>query len=196
MAALLGGAGLAYAVGLSRAWATAGRGRIVRVSQVRSFVAAQTVLAVALLSPLASAAHESLTAHMTQHVPLLVVAAPLLALGAPLPTVLWAFPTAWRERALGTWRVARRSHRSRWAVWVGAALVGQSIVMLAWHVPALYEASTRHRGPTRPPARELRDDGHRVRVGGRRGLLPPPGMAPPSPCCLPPPCPGACSVPG
>ena len=92
-AATLGGAGLAYAVGLSRMWDSAGRGRLVRASQARNFVAAQVVLAAALLMP-----HGSLTAHMVQHVLLLVVAAPLLAMGAPLPTMLWALPARRRTR--------------------------------------------------------------------------------------------------
>jgi putative membrane protein len=129
-AAMLGAVGLAYAVGLSR--------RPVRRSQVRNFVAAQAVLAVALVMP-----HGSLTAHMVQHVLLLVVAAPLLAMGAPLPTILWALPARRRESALGWWRTSLRDHARRWAVWVGAALVAQSVVMLAWHTPALYEAALR-----------------------------------------------------
>ena len=80
--AMLAGLASAYALGLSRVWASAGRGRLVRDSQVRNFVAASAALAVALLSPLATAAEDSLTAHMVQHVLLMVVAAPLLALGA------------------------------------------------------------------------------------------------------------------
>lgn len=125
------GLGAAYAVGLSR-----GRGR--RGSQVRCFAAALAVLAVALLPPLATSAHDSLTAHMVQHVLLLVVAAPLLALGAPLPTLVWALPGPWREAGLRIWRAALRSHGRRWASWAAVTLLAQSLVMLAWHAPALY----------------------------------------------------------
>ena len=130
LAAALGMSGLLYAVGLSRMPRSAGR--------VRNFVAAQVVLAFALAMP-----HGSLTAHMVQHVLLLVVAAPLLASGAPLPTMLWALPRRWRERALGLWRAVLRSHVRSWALWVGAALVVQSVVMLGWHAPSLYEAAVR-----------------------------------------------------
>ncbi len=136
---MLGGAGLAYAVGLSRMWDSAGRGRLVRVSQVRNFVIAQVVLVAALAMP-----HGSLTAHMVQHVLLLVVAAPLLAMGAPLPTMLWALPERRRERALGLWRASVQSHARTWTLWVSAALVAQSVVMLAWHAPFLYEAALSH----------------------------------------------------
>jgi putative membrane protein len=141
---MLAGLASAYALGLSRVWASAGRGRLVRESQVRNFVAASAVLAVALLSPLATAAEDSLTAHMVQHVLLMVVAAPLLALGAPLPTLLWALPAKWRERSLAVWRRAMRSHGRMWAAWVGGALLAQTVVMLGWHAPVLYRSALHH----------------------------------------------------
>jgi putative membrane protein len=128
------GLGAAYVVGLSR-----GGRRHVRDRQVRCFAGALAVLAVALLPPVATSTHDSLTAHMVQHVLLLVVAAPLLALGAPLPTLLWALPARWRERGLRLWRVAMRSHGRRWAAWAAVTLVAQSLVMLVWHAPVLYE---------------------------------------------------------
>jgi cytochrome c oxidase assembly factor CtaG len=131
--ATLAAVGVAYAVGVSRMAKPRSR-------DVRNFVAAYVVLAVALVMP-----HGSLTAHMVQHVLLLVVAAPLLASGAPLPTLLWALPAGvQRARALGVWRACVRSHGRRWAVWAGAALVAQGAVMLAWHTPALYGAAVRH----------------------------------------------------
>jgi putative membrane protein len=136
--------GAVYAIGVSRAWGAAGRGRLVRVSQVRTFAAGAVVLAVALLPPLAASADESLTAHMVQHVLLLVVAAPLLALGAPLPALLWALPVAARERGLAVWRAMLRSHSRNWAAWAIVALAAQSIVMLLWHVPVLYRAAVHH----------------------------------------------------
>ena len=136
--------GAAYAVGVSRAWRTAGRRRLVRVSQVRSFGAGVVVLAVALLPPLATSAHDSLTAHMVQHVLLLVVVAPLLALGAPLPVLLWALPVGARERALALWRAMLRSHARSWGAWATVALLAQSVVMLVWHAPVLYRAAVHH----------------------------------------------------
>src|SRR5215212_7343909 len=113
---MFGGAGLAYAVGLSRMWGSAGRGRLVRVSQARNFVVAQVVVAAALAMP-----HGSLTAHMVQHVLLLMVAAPLLAMGAPLPTMLWALPDRRREWAIRLWRAAVQGQARKWALWVSAA---------------------------------------------------------------------------
>jgi putative membrane protein len=125
-------------------WASAGRGRLVRESQPRLFVAGLAVLAVALLPPLATAAHDSLTAHMVQHVLLMVVAAPLLAVGAPLPTLLWALPAGARQAALPVWRAAMRSHGRAWAGWIAVTLLAQAVVMLAWHAPSLYDAALHH----------------------------------------------------
>jgi putative membrane protein len=116
----------------------------VRVSQVRSFAAAELALTVALLPPLATSAHVSLTSHMVQHVLLLVVAAPLLAVGAPLPAILWALPVAWRERGLAMWRAALRSHNRSWGAWAAATLVAQGMVMLVWHAPVLYRGALHH----------------------------------------------------
>jgi len=135
-----------YAFGLSQAWAAAGRGRLVRGSQAGVFAAGTLALAVALLPPLESRTAHSLTAHMTQHVLLLVVAAPLLALGAPLPTLLWALPERSRLRANAAWRRLLRSHTAHWLAWAGGALAVESLVMVAWHLPVAYEGALRHHG--------------------------------------------------
>ncbi|MEN3316038.1 MAG: hypothetical protein V7605_2272 [Acidimicrobiaceae bacterium] len=140
LAALAG----AYALGLSRAWAAAGRGRLVRASQAGLFAAGVVALGVALLPPLSGRTDHSLTAHMIQHVLLLVVAAPLLALGAPLPTLVWALPQRWRPPASAVWRRLLRSHSAHWLAWAGGALVVESVVMAAWHLPVVYRAALHH----------------------------------------------------
>ncbi|MGI9032827.1 MAG: cytochrome c oxidase assembly protein [Acidimicrobiales bacterium] len=136
----------AYVLGLSRAWAAAGRGRLVRTSQALVFAGGMIALALALLPPLETRTDHSLTAHMIQHVLLLVVAAPLLALGAPLPTLIWALPERLRPRASAAWRRLLRSHSAHWLVWAGGALVAESLVMVAWHLPVAYRAALHHDG--------------------------------------------------
>lgn len=69
----------------------------------RSFVAGLAALAVALVSPLDALAGSLASAHMVQHILLLLVAAPLLALSAPSSTLLRGSPVALR-RASGRWR--------------------------------------------------------------------------------------------
>jgi putative membrane protein len=127
----------AYGLGASRA---GGRGRLVTPGRTGCFAAAMVTLAVALLPPLAERADAGLVAHMVQHVLLLVVAAPLLALAAPVPTLLRALPSTVDRR----WRRLLRSHARRWLAWVAITLVVSSAVMVAWHMPVLYEAALHH----------------------------------------------------
>ncbi|MFN2608926.1 MAG: cytochrome c oxidase assembly protein [Acidimicrobiales bacterium] len=141
MIVLLVGAGGAYALGFRR---VAARGRLATKSQARCFAVALVVLAVVLLPPFDGRADHSLTAHMVQHVALLVVAAPLLAMGAPLPTLLWALPERWRAGALGAWRRLLAAHARRWPLWAGACLMVESAAMWAWHAPVLYGAALHH----------------------------------------------------
>ena len=139
---MVAGAGGAYLVGLRRLWATAGRARLVHPGQAAAWLGGLVVVAVALLPPIGAAAGERLSAHMVQHVLLVGVASPLLALGAPLPTLLWALPPRWRRGLLPWWRRAATSRAgARWARWTAATLVLQVGVLWAWHVPALYQAA-------------------------------------------------------
>ena len=84
-------------------------------------------LAVAFVGPLDVAAHTNLTAHMAQHVVLLTVAAPLLAVG--LGPVLPDLPGS--RRGLG------------WLGWTVFAVIFQTGVMWAWHAPWLFQLALR-----------------------------------------------------
>lgn len=105
------------------------------------FTAGLAAVAVAVLPPLDGAAERSLTAHMVQHVVLIVVAAPLLAIGTPVPALLRVLPAGMGRQATTAWRRALISRDRYWATWAVAALVVQSAVMWAWHAPVLYEAA-------------------------------------------------------
>ena len=134
----------AYGVGLHRIWRGAGPGSLVRRGQVWSFAGGMAAVAVAMAPPLDSAVDRSLTVHMVQHVVLLSVAAPLLALGAPLPTLLWALPAGRRGSGMRLWRRALAAqHGAQWFAWVAGAVVLQSVVMWAWHAPPLFGAALR-----------------------------------------------------
>jgi putative membrane protein len=132
-------AGALYALGLGRLWRSAGRA--VRAREAWCFLAGVCVLAAALASPLHSLGGTLFVAHMTQHMLLMVVAAPLMVLGAPGLTALWAAPAAVRRRigaALrspwlrGPWR-AVSAPAAAWAIHAAA--------LWLWHAPALYERS-------------------------------------------------------
>ena len=133
-----------YALGVRALWRRAGVGHGVRRWQAACFGAGLATLAVALLSPLDALAEALFSAHMVQHLLLLVVAAPLLALGEPLLPAMWALPVRWRH-GLGQWWLscvpARRAVRGATGplgVWLA-----QLAVLWFWHLPGPYLAALR-----------------------------------------------------
>ncbi|HET6522434.1 MAG TPA: cytochrome c oxidase assembly protein [Geminicoccaceae bacterium] len=133
--------GWLYGRGLAALWSRAGALRGVGPWQVASFAAGWVALAVALVSPLDGMAGALASAHMVQHMILLVVAPPLLLLGNPAVPMLWALPASWRG-ALG--RLPRRGPLA--LAWdglsrpmVAAALYGAAIWI--WHLPGPYQAA-------------------------------------------------------
>lgn len=106
-----------------------------------AFCAGLAVVVLVLLPPVDARADDSFVLHMGQHLVLMNVAAPLLALGAPGLPVLLALPRRWRRpvhlaRALPPVRAAR----TLFAPPATAVLVS-ALVVAAWHVPAFYDAA-------------------------------------------------------
>jgi cytochrome c oxidase assembly factor CtaG len=101
-------------------------------------------LALALLSPLDGLAGVLLSAHMLQHVLLMLVAAPLLAWAAPLGRVLLGLPLGLGRR-LGAWwgRAPRARQAWRALTLPGMAWAVHALALWAWHVPAAYQAALR-----------------------------------------------------
>lgn len=109
--------------------------------RVLSFVVALAAVVVALLSPLEKAAETYFSAHMVQHMLLIAVAAPLLAVGAPgLPLMLAAPPRLRRWLGGHQYRL-----RTSWPVRVLALPVTAWFlhigVLWAWHMPAAFDAA-------------------------------------------------------
>ena len=128
-------AGFWYAVRAARR-----RGGTVSVSRVRYFCAALVIMALALLSPIATLSEERFSVHMVEHLLLLFGTAPLLALSAPVTLALQAAPSDVRRsvllRALNSRPVKALSHPVlSWVVFAG--------VMYASHFSALYDAALR-----------------------------------------------------
>jgi cytochrome c oxidase assembly factor CtaG len=135
---LLYGAGF-YAAGILRLWSRAGPGAGVTYRQVSAFAGALLVLSVALVSPLDTLAAVLFSAHMIQHLLLVLVAAPLLVGSLAGFVGLWALPPGAR-RSIG--RLGKRLHPAwrhlsrppvAWSIQVGT--------LWAWHIPALYSAA-------------------------------------------------------
>lgn len=100
--------------------------------EVGAFLAGVAVLALATLGPLAEwAEHVALSAHMVQHLLLMLVAPVLLLLGTPA----WLLRRLARAPGLG--RLGARLTRPVLAFGLASA------VQVAWHVPLAFEAALR-----------------------------------------------------
>ncbi|MFL5518125.1 MAG: cytochrome c oxidase assembly protein, partial [Gemmatimonadales bacterium] len=139
----LAAAGLIYGLGRRRLRARTRDGRAASRWEAASFWVGWAVLALALLSPIHQMGEALFSAHMVQHELLMAVAAPLLVLGRPLLPWLWALAPESRQVAGSVTRSTpvRRS----WAVLtrLDVATALQTLVILAWHVPALFQRSVR-----------------------------------------------------
>lgn len=140
----LGIAALLYAFGFRRLAAGPGKETVARTAQAASFAAALIVILAALVSPLDDWADASFAAHMGQHLLLIVVAAPLLALSRAPIVMLSAFDVQGRRGlavagARSGWNACARALARpvpAWAVFVG--------VFLFWHMPAAFSWARRH----------------------------------------------------
>jgi putative membrane protein len=123
-----------------RAWGhTATRARGGRRRDSVAFWSGWGALGVALISPVHALGTVLFATHMIQHEMLMLVAAPLLVLGRPLPLFLRALPLPWR-RQLGT---AGKSLRDSWRVLPHPliAWVLHAAALWVWHIPRLFQAT-------------------------------------------------------
>jgi putative membrane protein len=133
----LGLAVFGYGYGLYRLRAHA-RSRIFGGLRIASFIAGIATLFVALISPLDALDDQLFSAHMTQHLLLIMVAAPFLVYGRPAMAFLWAFPMSVRRLIGGLWvgRGLRRGVRALMSPLVVWLLC--SVVLWFWHLPRPY----------------------------------------------------------
>jgi putative membrane protein len=132
---------LLYGAGLIAVWRQAGRGRGVARWRACSFSAGLLTIVIALISPVAWLSEILFSVHMTQHMLLMLVAAPLMMFGQPLLVCLWALRPAQRARVM---RAVRTPAATRaWHGMTGAltVFVLQAVALWVWHIPALYEAA-------------------------------------------------------
>jgi len=136
-------AALLYARGMNR---RAGRRRRAR-AEAGLFAAGLGALVLALTPPLTSLAEELFWAHMSQHVLILAVAPPLILLGRPWSTIWRALPLRARRTTThglvhGSWATPLRGAAPRLTA-PPVALVLFCGVLVAWHIPPLYDATLR-----------------------------------------------------
>jgi putative membrane protein len=140
----IGLAAAVYARGVRALWQRAGRGRGTSVRQVAAYAAGLVALLGALASPLDPLSSALLSAHMLQHLLLILVAAPLLCLGWSPSIALWALPDASR-RAVGSWWRRAVTLRRGWRALSRPAVAWalHALAVWAWHLPPLYQGALR-----------------------------------------------------
>jgi putative membrane protein len=127
----LGLSGWLYLRGIRVIHARTGQLRHEHWRRAMCFGSGWLALFTALISPLEQLSSALLTAHMIQHVLLMVVAAPLLAFSQPLGPLLLGLPGTLEQR-LGRW-------------WGRSTLLpGFWRFLWIWHIPSLYEAAVRN----------------------------------------------------
>lgn len=137
---------LAYGAGLVRLFRRLGGMRLIGWREAAAYAAGLVTLAIALVSPLDSIAGQLFWVHMTQHLLLMLVAAPLLVVGRPAVAFLWAFGPRGRKQIGMLWsRVGLRRGVDAlmhpiavWVLFCGA--------FVFWHFPGPYQAALRDEG--------------------------------------------------
>jgi cytochrome c oxidase assembly factor CtaG len=130
-----------YVRGLRRMWREPGAGHGVKSWEAWCYAGGWFALFVALVSPLHPWGAVLLSAHMTQHEILMLVAAPLVVLGRPILVYLHALPRDW---AAGLGRASNHpAWRSTWGAISNplAAFLIHSVLLWVWHAPALFNAT-------------------------------------------------------
>lgn len=128
-----------YVTGVRSLWRSAGSGQVVTRAQVAAFLGGVGAVFIALISPLDALSGVLFSAHMSQHLLLTLVAAPLFAVAAPLQGMAWGLPTRLRRRASRLQGGLRRALQRPALPALGLALF--TAVFTLWHIPALYDAA-------------------------------------------------------
>jgi putative membrane protein len=139
--------GLALAAGLyARGWVRLRRrgrgGRALRPWRAWCFGGGLLAVAVALLSPIATFDSLFMFMHMIQHLLLVMIAAPLIWLGAPLLPMLWAFDRKTRRGLGSLMHPTSRVHAVfHFLTRPSVALPILVLTIIAWHYPPFYDAA-------------------------------------------------------
>ncbi|MBA2556395.1 MAG: cytochrome c oxidase assembly protein, partial [Chloroflexi bacterium] len=112
------------------------------VLRARCFWAAMAAVAVALVSPVDRMSTALASAHMVQHVLLVLVAAPLLALSAPASTLLRGSPLVVRQSpGVLRRRLARGASTAALLRQPGAVWLAHVATLWFWHAAVPYDAA-------------------------------------------------------
>lgn len=143
----LGLAGWLYAQGMRRLRQEGNWRRALGLARPLSFAAGMVALGIALLSPLDALAAQLFSAHMTQHLLLMLVAPPLLVWSRPVFVWLWAFPLERRRRIGRFWTHTRALHGAHaFLMRPTVAWLLASFALWFWHIPGPYNLALANEG--------------------------------------------------
>lgn len=134
-----------FGLGWSRMRARRSGGRSVERWRAALFVAGMVALGLVLLPPFDDLADHYFSAHMAQHLVLLVVAPPMLAASQAQLVLLQAFPLALRRRlgrAIARMPGLRFASHHASAIWF--VCLSSIAVLWFWHLPQVYDWARRH----------------------------------------------------
>lgn len=135
--ALLVASGTLYALGIRRIWRRGPR-RVLPPARAGCFALGLLVVAAALVGPLDATADTRFSAHMVQHALLILVAAPLFALGTPITVLVLSLSASARRRT--TTRLLR-SRVGKLVLSPMFALAAFVLVLWGTHLPSVYDAA-------------------------------------------------------
>jgi cytochrome c oxidase assembly factor CtaG/cytochrome c2 len=132
-----------YLIGMAR-MGREQRGKILGRWRALSFLTGIAVLLLALESPLDEVADDLFSAHMFQHMLLLLVIPPLLVAGRPVITWLWAFNLDARRAVVRGW--TRAGLQSLFRVLMRPLVVWLllTVALCFWHLPGPYGWALQH----------------------------------------------------
>ncbi len=114
------------------------REQVAPAGRIALFVIGLITLVLTLESPLDALSDRLFSAHMVQHLVLILVAPPLFIFSRSVPVFLWGMPSRWRRAMLSSWRHG-------WLGTVFRLLLHPLLVWIAfcggfifWHIPGPY----------------------------------------------------------
>ena len=102
------------------------------------FILGLFLIWLATASPLSSLDHESLTAHMVQHLLLMTFAAPSILLGKPVKTLIYGMPHRLVQVMGRLFQSAGVHHVLRALAHPAICWLGAATTLVAWHIPAVF----------------------------------------------------------
>jgi putative membrane protein len=131
-----------YLWGVQRIWLRAGVGKGISIPSFAAFIGAGLALIIALVSPLDALSNALFSAHMLQHLILVLIVAPLLILSQFPLALLWILPRRWAQILSRKWHQLSIFHRA-WKLLINPMIAWLifALIFWIWHAPLFYQAA-------------------------------------------------------